>query len=38
VLTDDPALTGARLALVDAVRRTLRNTLELAGVSAPERM
>ena len=38
VLTDDPALTGARLALVDAVRRTLRNTLELAGVTAPERM
>jgi arginyl-tRNA synthetase len=38
VLTDDPPLTGARLALVDAVRRTLRNTLELAGVTAVERM
>lgn len=38
VLTDDPLLTGARLVLVDAVRRALRNTLELAGVTAVERM
>jgi len=38
VLTDDRALTAARLALVDAVRRALRNTLDLVGVTAPERM
>ncbi|HLN14274.1 MAG TPA: arginine--tRNA ligase [bacterium] len=38
VLTDDPALTAARLVLVDAVRRALRNTLDLAGVTATERM
>jgi len=38
VLTDDPALSGARLMLVDAARRALRNTLELAGVAAVERM
>ncbi|HYM69934.1 MAG TPA: arginine--tRNA ligase [bacterium] len=38
VLTDDPVLTGARLVLVDAVRRALRNTLDLAGVTAVERM
>jgi len=38
VLTDDPGLTAARLALVDAVRRALRNTLDLGGVTAPERM
>ncbi|MDR5695373.1 MAG: arginine--tRNA ligase [Armatimonadota bacterium] len=38
VLTDDPELTGARLALVDATRVVLRKTLQLIGVSAPERM
>jgi arginyl-tRNA synthetase len=38
VLTDDETLTAARLVLVDTVRRVLRNTLELAGVSAVERM
>jgi len=38
VLTDDPALSGARLVIVDAARRALRNTLELAGVTAVERM
>ena len=38
VLTDDSALTAARLALVDAVRRALRNTLDLAGVTPTERM
>jgi len=38
VLTDDTRLTAARLVLVDAVRRTLRNTLELMGVTAVERM
>ncbi len=38
VLTGDVRLTAARLVLVDAVRRTLRNTLELMGVAAVERM
>lgn len=38
VLTDDPDLTAARLVLVDAVRRALRNTLELMGVAPVERM
>ncbi len=38
VLTEDAGLTGARLVLVDAVRRALRNTLDLMGVAAVERM
>ncbi|HEV2440588.1 MAG TPA: arginine--tRNA ligase [bacterium] len=38
VLTEDAALTAARLVLVDAARRVLRNTLDLAGVTAVERM
>ncbi|MBX6378456.1 MAG: arginine--tRNA ligase, partial [Clostridia bacterium] len=38
VLGEDPDLTTARLALVDAVRQVLANALELLGVSAPERM
>ena len=38
VLTDDAALRDARLALVDASRITLRNVLQLLGLSAPERM
>jgi arginyl-tRNA synthetase len=38
VLTDDPRLTAARLILVDAARRVLRNTLDLMGVAALERM
>ena len=38
ILTDDPALTQARLALVRAVRSGLRSALGLAGVAAPERM
>jgi arginyl-tRNA synthetase len=38
ILTDDPALTQARLALVRAVRNGLRSALGLAGVAAPERM
>jgi arginyl-tRNA synthetase len=38
VLTEDAALTAARLILVDAARRVLRNTLDLAGVTAVERM
>ena len=38
VLTDDQALTAARLVLVNATRITLRNVLTMLGVSAPERM
>ena len=38
VLTDDATLTAARLMLVDAARRGLRNTLDLVGVAAAERM
>lgn len=38
VMTDDEALTGARLVLCDGTRSVLRNSLALMGVSAPERM
>lgn len=38
VLTEDQAKTKAHLALIDAVRITLRNALQLVGVSAPEQM
>jgi arginyl-tRNA synthetase len=38
VLNDDPALGGARLYLVEAVRKVIRNGLSLLGVSAPEKM
>jgi arginyl-tRNA synthetase len=38
VITEDAALTAARLLLVDATRRVLRNTLDLMGVAAVERM
>ena len=38
VLTDDPTLTAARLAVVDATRIVLESALHLLGVSAPERM
>ena len=38
VLGDDAEVTGTRLALVQATRITLGNTLRLLGVSAPERM
>jgi arginyl-tRNA synthetase len=38
VVTDDAALTAARIALVDATRLTLERVLALVGVSAPERM
>jgi arginyl-tRNA synthetase len=38
VLSDDPALTSARLVLALAVRTVLANGLELLGVGAPERM
>ena len=38
VLTDDAALTAARLALVDATRSVLANGLDLLGISAPDQM
>ena len=38
VLSEDAALTGARLALTQAVRIVLAKGLELLGMSAPERM
>jgi arginyl-tRNA synthetase len=38
ILTDDAALTQARLALVGCVQQVLGNALGLAGVRAPERM
>lgn len=38
VITGDEALSGARLSLVLAVKKVIRNGLGLLGVSAPERM
>ncbi|HEV7344228.1 MAG TPA: arginine--tRNA ligase [Devosia sp.] len=38
VNADDPKLTLARLALVDAVRRVILNALAILGVSAPEEL
>jgi len=38
VLGDDPDLTGARLCLVKATQTILRIVLDIAGVSAPEKM
>lgn len=38
VVSDDPALTDARIALVAAVGQMVRNGLGLLGVSAPEKM
>ncbi len=38
VLSDDPALTSARLALALGVRTVLAGALRLLGISAPERM
>jgi len=38
VITENPGLTQARLALMKAVQITLQNSLRLIGVSAPERM
>lgn len=38
VISDDKNTSQARLALVQAVRIVLRNSLKLMGVSAPERM
>jgi arginyl-tRNA synthetase len=38
VVTDNEALTLARLALVEAVRQVVENALRLLGIEAPERM
>lgn len=38
VITDDAALTSARLAFVEAARTVLANSLYLMGITAPERM
>ncbi|HEX2767639.1 MAG TPA: arginine--tRNA ligase [Candidatus Limnocylindria bacterium] len=38
VLTDDSALSAARLALVDATRSVIANALGLLGISAPDSM
>ncbi len=38
VVGDDPELTAARIALVDALRRTIANGLRLLGIGAPEEM
>ncbi len=38
VITEDAALSAARLSLVLAVKKVIRNGLRLLGVSAPERM
>ncbi|MBA2634255.1 MAG: arginine--tRNA ligase [Chloroflexi bacterium] len=38
VLTEDEALSSARLALVDATRSVLANALDLLGISAPASM
>ena len=38
VISEDGALTGARLFLVRSVRTVLRNALNMLGVSTPEKM
>ncbi len=38
VISDDKNLTQARLGLVEATRIVLKNTLDLMGISAPEKM
>lgn len=38
VLTEDPALTRARLYLLKRTAQTLKNALSIIGISAPERM
>jgi arginyl-tRNA synthetase len=38
IVTDDPALSRARLLLARGVQQTIKNGLALLGVSAPERM
>lgn len=38
ILTAEPSITQARLALIIAIRKTLAQALELLGVTAPEKM
>lgn len=38
IMADDEAVRAARLALTDATRQTLKNGLNLLGLTAPERM
>ncbi|KDR96010.1 arginyl-tRNA synthetase [Peptoclostridium litorale DSM 5388] len=38
IIIDDETLKNARLALVDATRQTIKNSLTLLGVESPERM
>jgi arginyl-tRNA synthetase len=38
VISDDKELSGARLSLVQAAKIGLKNTLDLMGISAPEKM
>jgi len=38
IITDDIALSRARLALCEAIRTVLKDGLEILGISAPERM
>jgi len=38
VLTNDPVLSQARLYLVKAVQKVIRNGMTLLGVSAPDKM
>jgi arginyl-tRNA synthetase len=38
IKAETPELSGARLMIVEAVKITLRNALELIGIEAPERM
>ena len=38
VISDDKALTLARLFLLDSIRITIRNGFELMGILAPEKM
>ncbi len=38
VVSDDPALSGARLFLVHCIGIVLRNALGILGVNAPEKM
>ncbi|MCJ7786945.1 DALR anticodon-binding domain-containing protein, partial [Patescibacteria group bacterium] len=38
VITEDKELAGARLSLVLATKTVLKNTLDLMGISAPEKM
>ena len=38
IMADDADVRAARLALTDATRQTLKNGLNLLGLTAPERM